>query len=53
MQAFEIAVMSPSSPKDIAGILTVYAESIKKALERCKNDNDMQGARFYPLPKAN
>jgi hypothetical protein len=49
MQAFNIAVMSPTSPKDVAGILTVYAENIKKALERCKNDNDMQGARFYPL----
>jgi dihydroorotase len=48
MQAFNIAVMSPSSSKDVVAILTVYAESVKKALERCKNDNDMQGARFYP-----
>jgi hypothetical protein len=49
MQAFNIAVMSPSSKGDVAAVLTVYAENIKKALERCKNDNDMQGARFYPV----
>jgi hypothetical protein len=49
MQAFNIAVMSDTDHKSVAGILTVYAESKKKALERCRNDNDMQGARFYPL----
>lgn len=48
MSPFKFAIVSPSSPKDIAGIVTVYAESLNKAKERVKNDNDMQGVRFYP-----
>jgi hypothetical protein len=48
MEMYNIAVISPSSPKDIVAVVSVWAKDVKDALKRCKNDNDMQGARFYP-----
>lgn len=49
MNAFNLAIVSPSSPKDIVGILTVYAEDVKGALKKVKADPDMEGVRVHPI----
>lgn len=51
MELHNIAVISPTSSKDVVAIVSVWAKDIKDALKRVKNDNDMQGARFYPADK--
>lgn len=49
MNRFNIAIVSPSSPKDIAGILTVYADDKKAAMKKVKDDPAMEGVRIYPI----
>lgn len=48
MKNFEIAIVSAHNPKDVVGILTVWARDIKDALKRVRQDNDMQDVRCYP-----
>ncbi len=51
MQSFNLAIVSPSSPKDVAGTITVYANDVKDAIKRVKNDPEMAGVRIFPLVK--
>lgn len=49
MKPFNIAILSPSSPKDISAVVTVHAETVQAALKRVRNDPDMEGVRCYPI----
>lgn len=49
MNAFNLAIVSPTDAKAIAGILTVYAKNEADAMKRVRKDPDMEGVRCYPL----
>lgn len=49
MNAINLAVVSPSDPKTITAILTVYANDKREALDKVKKDPDMTGVRVYPI----
>lgn len=48
MKAFDVAIVSAHNPKDVVGILTVWAKDIKEALKRVRQDSDMAEVRCYP-----
>lgn len=49
MTAINLAIVSPTDSKSIAGILTIYASSVSEALKLVKRNPDMEGVRVYPL----
>lgn len=49
MQAINLAIVSPSDPKTVSGILTVFAKDKREALDKVKKDPSMEGVRCYPI----
>lgn len=49
MNPINLAILSPTDSKSIAGILTVYAKDVADALKRVKKDPEMEGVRCYPM----
>lgn len=51
MKKFDLAIVSPNNRADVIGTLTVWAQDIKAALKRARNDPDMIGVHIYPINK--
>jgi hypothetical protein len=49
MKKFNLAILSPSDKTTVSAVLTVWAEDIKAALKRVRQDPDMQDAHIYPV----
>lgn len=47
MKKFDLAIVSRTTG-DVSGILSVWAENIKAALKKVRNDPDMDGVHVYP-----
>jgi hypothetical protein len=51
MKQINLAILSPNH-NDVVGILTVYANDVKDALKRVRQDPDMDGVRCHPISQA-